>query len=157
MRIAMMGSGGVGGYFGGRMAAAGADVSFIARGQHLESIRKNGLRIDSRDRGNTLVHPTTATDNPMAVGPVDYVIVGVKLWDTIEAGKAILPMLGSDTTVGSSGVFSTSVVNSYSPMRTKTRSLPRRSPKRNLGVVLITIPPVPTPGGGWFLFCLPQK
>ena len=99
MRIAMMGSGGVGGYFGGRMAAAGADVSFIARGQHLETIRKNGLRISSRDMGNTLVHPTTATDNPMAVGPVDYVIVGVKLWDTVEAGKAILPMLGSDTTV----------------------------------------------------------
>ena len=95
----MMGSGGVGGYFGGRMAAAGVEVSFIARGRHLETIRKHGLRIDSRDMGNALVRPITVTDDPAAVGPVDYVIVGVKLWDTAEAGEAILPMLGSDTTV----------------------------------------------------------
>ncbi len=99
MRIAMMGSGGVGGYFGGRLAASGCDVSFIARGRHLEAIRKNGLRIDSRDMGDALINPANATDDPAEVGEVDYVIVGVKLWDTAAAGQAILPMLGPETAV----------------------------------------------------------
>lgn len=95
----MMGSGGVGGYFGGRMAAAGSDVTFIARGRHLEAIQQYGLKIDSRDRGDALICPASATDDPAAVGPVDYVIVGVKLWDTAAVGEAILPMLGPETTV----------------------------------------------------------
>ena len=99
MRIAMMGAGGVGGYFGGRMAASGCDVSFIARGRHLEAIRANGLKIDSRDLGDAIIDPADATDAPADVGVVDYVIVGVKLWDTEEAGRAILPMVGPDTTV----------------------------------------------------------
>ena len=99
MRIAMMGSGGVGGYFGGRLAASGCDVSFIARGRHLEAIRENGLRIDSRDMGDALIKPANATDDPAEVGPVDYVIIGVKLWDTAAAGRAILPMLGPQTAV----------------------------------------------------------
>ena len=95
----MMGAGGVGGYFGGRMAASGCDVTFIARGRHLEAIRMNGLRIDSRDSGDAIIDPANATDDPADVGAVDYVIVGVKLWDTEAAGRAILPMVGSDTTV----------------------------------------------------------
>lgn len=95
----MMGSGGIGGYFGGRLAARGYDVTFIARGRHLDAIRARGLRIDSRDMGDALVRPARATDNPAEVGPVDYVIIGVKLWDTAEAGRAILPMLGPETTV----------------------------------------------------------
>lgn len=99
MRIAMMGSGGVGGYFGGRLAASGCDVSFIARGRHLEAIRERGLHIDSRDMGNATIDPAQATDDPAEVGVVDYVIVGVKLWDTAAAGQAILPMLGPETTV----------------------------------------------------------
>jgi 2-dehydropantoate 2-reductase len=99
MRIAMMGSGGVGGYFGGRMAAGGNDVTFIARGRHLDTIRQKGLRIDSRDMGDTLVHPATATDDPGTVGPVDLVMVGVKLWDTAAAGEAIASMLGPATAV----------------------------------------------------------
>lgn len=99
MRIAMMGSGGVGGYFGGRLAASGCDVTFIARGRHLEAIRARGLKIDSRDMGNATVFPARATDDPREVGEVDYVIVGVKLWDTAAAGRAILPMLGPRTTV----------------------------------------------------------
>ena len=94
MRIAMMGSGGVGGYFGGRMTAAGCDVTFIARGRHLEAIRKHGLRIDSRDMNDACIHPAKATDDPADVGVVDYVIVGVKLWETENAGRAILPMVG---------------------------------------------------------------
>jgi 2-dehydropantoate 2-reductase len=99
MRVAMMGSGGVGGYFGGRLAASGVDVTFIARGSHLETIRAHGLKIDSRDMGDTLVRPARATDDPREVGEVDYVIVAVKLWDTADAGRAILPMLGPNTTV----------------------------------------------------------
>jgi len=99
MRLAMMGSGGLGGYFGGRMAAAGHDVTFIARGDHLEAIRKDGLRIESRDLADATIRPAQATDDPAEVGPVDCVIVGVKLWDTETAGRAILPMLGPETTV----------------------------------------------------------
>ena len=99
MRIAMMGSGGIGGYFGGRMAAAGADVTFIARGRHLDAIRHNGLKIDSTELGDAVIHPAQATDNPANVGPVDCVIMGVKLWDTEEAGRAIASMLRPDTIV----------------------------------------------------------
>jgi 2-dehydropantoate 2-reductase len=99
MRIAMMGAGGVGGYFGGRMAASGCAVTFIARGRHLEALRNNGLKIDSRDIGDATIDPVEATDTPADVGVVDYVIVGVKLWDTEEVGRAILPMVGPDTTV----------------------------------------------------------
>jgi len=99
MRIAMMGSGGVGGYFGGRLAANGVDVTFIARGRHLEQIQSHGLRIDSRDLGDALIYPAQATDDPATVGIVDYVIIGVKLGDTADAGRAIAPMLGPDTTV----------------------------------------------------------
>ncbi len=99
MRIAMMGSGGVGGYFGGRLAASGCEVTFIARGSHLEAIRKQGLRIDSRDMGSATIFPANATDDPGEVGEVDYVIIGVKLWDTAAAGHAIRPMLGPRTAV----------------------------------------------------------
>ncbi len=99
MRIAMMGAGGVGGYFGGRLAAGGFDVTFIARGRHLEAIRNNGLRIDSRDIGDAIIDPAVATDAPTDVGVVDYVIVGVKLWDTEDVGRAIAPMIAPDTTV----------------------------------------------------------
>ena len=99
MRIAMMGAGGVGGYFGGRLAASGFDVTFIARGRHLEAIRNNGLRIDSRDIGDAIIDPAVATDSPADVGVVDYVIVGVKLWDTEDVGRAIAPMIAPDTTV----------------------------------------------------------
>ncbi|MFL2546642.1 MAG: ketopantoate reductase family protein [Candidatus Rariloculaceae bacterium] len=95
----MMGAGGVGGYFGGRMAAGGCDVTFIARGRHLDEIQANGLRIDSRDLDDARIYPASATNDPASVGVVDYVIVGVKLWDTEAAGRAILPMLGPDTTV----------------------------------------------------------
>ena len=99
MRIAMMGAGGIGGYFGGRMAAAGVDVTFVARGRHLDAIRAHGLKIDSRDMGDALVSPAQATADPADVGIVDYVILGVKLWDTEAAGRAILPMVGPETTV----------------------------------------------------------
>ncbi|MDE0005643.1 MAG: 2-dehydropantoate 2-reductase [Rhodospirillaceae bacterium] len=98
-RIAMMGSGAVGGYFGGRMAAAGCDVTFIARGAHLAAIRQHGLRIESPALGDAWIHPAMATDNPDHVGVMDYVIVCVKLWDTAAAAEAMRPMVGPGTTI----------------------------------------------------------
>ena len=98
-RIAMMGSGAVGGYFGGRMAAAGCDVTFIARGRHLAAIRDSGLRVESPVLGDDRVFPARATDDPDEIGVVDYVIIGVKLWDTEAAASAVLPMLGPSTAV----------------------------------------------------------
>ena len=98
-RIAMMGSGAVGGYFGGRMAAAGCDVTFIARGRHLAAIRERGLRVESPVLGDDRVFPARATDDPDEIGVVDYVIIGVKLWDTEAAASAVLPMLGPSTAV----------------------------------------------------------
>ncbi len=91
----MMGAGGVGGYFGGRMAISGSDVTFIARGRHLEAIRAQGLKIDSRDLGDALINPANVTDDPADVGIVDYVIVGVKLWDTEAAGGLRIQYGGS--------------------------------------------------------------
>ena len=98
MKIAVMGAGGVGGYFGGRLAAAGLDVTFIARGEHLEAIRRSGLRVES-ENGNLHTYPTKATDVPADVGPVDYVLFAVKLWDTAAAARAIGPLIESDTAV----------------------------------------------------------
>jgi 2-dehydropantoate 2-reductase len=98
MRIAVLGSGGVGGYFGGRLAAAGADVSFIARGAHLDALRHDGLTIES-PKGNAHVPKVNATSNPADIGPVDVVLFTVKLYD-FEAATAMLPpLLGPDTAV----------------------------------------------------------
>ena len=98
MKIAVVGAGGVGGGYGAALAHAGADVTFIARGAHLAAMKKDGLRIESA-RGNTHLKPTHATENPAEVGPVDYVLFCVKLWDVESAGMAIKPMIGPDTAV----------------------------------------------------------
>ena len=98
MRIAVVGAGGVGGGFGAALAHAGADVTFIARGAHLAAMKSKGLRIDS-PRGNIHLVPTKATDDPKAVGPVDYVLFCVKLWDVESAGEHIKPMVGPNTAV----------------------------------------------------------
>jgi 2-dehydropantoate 2-reductase len=98
MRIAVMGTGGVGGYFGGRLAAAGQDVAFIARGAHLEALQRRGLRITSA-LGDATVAPAQATDDPASIGPVDLVMFTVKLYDTEGAAEAIRPLIGSDTGV----------------------------------------------------------
>lgn len=106
MKIAVMGTGGVGGYFGARLAAKGVEVTFIARGAHLQAIRAGGLRLESPN-GNAHIQPARATDTPADVGPVDYVLFTTKLWDTVSAAKAIRPMIGADTAVTSlqNGVF----------------------------------------------------
>jgi 2-dehydropantoate 2-reductase len=98
MKLAVMGSGGVGGYFGARLAAQSYDVTFIARGAHLEAIRTNGLMVESAN-GDVHVHPATATDTPSDIGVVDYVLFATKLWDTETAGEAIRPLMGPETAV----------------------------------------------------------
>ena len=98
MRIVIFGTGGVGGYFGGRLARAGDDVTFIARGEHLQAIKTNGLRVDSSE-GDFVVNPAKATDNVGEVGDTDLVILGVKAWQVPEAARAIKPLVGSTTTV----------------------------------------------------------
>jgi 2-dehydropantoate 2-reductase len=98
MRIAVIGAGGVGGAFGAALAKAGADVTFVARGAHLAAMRQNGLRIEG-GRGETILKPAQATDDPATIGPVDYVLFCVKLWDVEIAGTAIRPLIGPTTAV----------------------------------------------------------
>ncbi len=98
MRIAIMGTGGVGGYYGGLLAAAGQDVSFIARGAHLQAIREKGLQVKSV-HGNFTVSPAKATDHTLEVGPVELVVVATKTYHTDEAAQAIPPLLGVNTVV----------------------------------------------------------
>lgn len=98
MKIAIVGAGGVGGYFGARLAAAAEDVTFIARGAHLAAMQKHGLRVRSA-RGDVHLKPVKATSDPAAVGPVDLVIIAVKLWSTEEAVEAAKPLLGPHTGV----------------------------------------------------------
>jgi 2-dehydropantoate 2-reductase len=99
MKIAMMGSGGVGGFFGGRLAHAGYDVSFVARGAHLAALRERGLLIESQAHGDIRVPKVRATDDPAEIGPVDVVIMSVKLWDTEAAIRQMRPMLKAGTAV----------------------------------------------------------
>jgi 2-dehydropantoate 2-reductase len=98
MRIAVFGAGGVGGYFGGRLAFAGEDVVFIARGAHLRAMRTQGLRVES-PQGDFIVSPVQATDDPTQVGPVDVVLMAVKAWQVPEAAQAVRPMVGPETFV----------------------------------------------------------
>ena len=97
MRIAIMGSGGLGGYFGARLCKGGADVHFIARGKHLKAMRSEGLRVE----GPEPIHIATvhATDETKEVGIVDFVMICVKLWDTEAALRQISPMVGAGTTL----------------------------------------------------------
>jgi 2-dehydropantoate 2-reductase len=98
MRVAIFGTGGVGGLFGARLAAVGVDVVFIARGEHLEAIRTSGLRVESV-MGDVLIHPAQVSDSPAAVGRVDVVLLGVKTWQVPSAADAMRPLLGPDTCI----------------------------------------------------------
>jgi 2-dehydropantoate 2-reductase len=98
MRIAIVGSGGVGGYFGGRLAAAGADVTFLARGPHLDAMRTRGLRIDS-PKGGVHLSRVRAAGHPSEIGHVDIVFFAVKLYDTESALAALPPLIGPNTAV----------------------------------------------------------
>jgi 2-dehydropantoate 2-reductase len=122
VRIAVMAAGAVGGYFGGRMLAAGHDVAFVARGAHGDALRRNGLKIES-PLGNLHLKSVEVTDDPKQIGPVDVVLFAVKLWDPEAAGEQaralvssqtraitlqngvdsverLAPILGNDTTIG---------------------------------------------------------
>ena len=99
MKIAVMGSGGVGGFYGGRLAHAGYDVTFVARGAHLAAMRKNGLIIENEEQGNIHVPKVKVTDDPAWIGPCDVVLIAVKLWDTEAAARAIGPIVGPRTAV----------------------------------------------------------
>jgi 2-dehydropantoate 2-reductase len=98
MRIAVMAAGAVGGYFGARLAAAGHDVAFIARGAHRDAMRREGLSIES-SLGNLHLKDLTVTDDPKQVGPVEVVLFAVKLWDTETAGEQTRPLVGPGTRV----------------------------------------------------------
>ena len=98
LRIAIMGSGGVGGFFGAKLVKGGADVHFVARGSHLAAMREHGLAIESTDPSQSLHLPkVNVTDDPATIGPVDMVMFAVKLWDTESAARQLLPIMGPDT------------------------------------------------------------
>ena len=94
--MAVMGAGGLGGYFGALLARGGADGSFIARGAHLDAMRRNGLRIEGGP-GPVHLEQVRATDDPSEIGPVDLVMVCVKLWDTEAALQQLRPLVGPET------------------------------------------------------------
>src|SRR5215510_13173521 len=120
MKIAVMGPGGVGGYFGARLAASGEEVHFIGRGAHLDAIRSRGLQVYSAN-GDVLVNPARATDDCASVGPVDLVMLTVKLWSTDEALRLAKPLVGPETAVVSfqNGVVAlAAIVKAFGPERT---------------------------------------
>jgi 2-dehydropantoate 2-reductase len=98
LRIGIFGTGAVGGYFGGRLAEAGEDVVFLARGAHLKAIVDRGLRVSSI-RGDFTIQPAHAVERPSEAGPVDVVLLGVKAWQVPEAARALSPMLRPETFV----------------------------------------------------------
>lgn len=100
MRVAVMGAGGMGGFFGGLLAKAGEDVTFIARGSHLETIRNSGLQVRSILAGDFQVD-AQVTDDPSTIGLVDFVLFCVKMYDTVQAAEQIRPLIGADTLVAS--------------------------------------------------------
>jgi 2-dehydropantoate 2-reductase len=98
MRIAILGAGGVGGYFGALLAQAGHDVTFLARGKHLRAMQDQGLQVKS-PHGDFVVNPVKATARPAEVGPVTYVVVAVKRYQLEAAAASMAPLVGPGTTV----------------------------------------------------------
>src|SRR5215218_10365079 len=98
MRFAILGSGAVGGYFGAKLANAGQDVTFIARGAHLEAIRSKGLAVHSAKLGDFVVRAAAESDTTR-VGPVDVAIVSVKAYDNATALPTLKPMIGPQAVV----------------------------------------------------------
>ena len=99
MKIACMGSGGVGGFVGGRLAHAGLDVCFIARGAHLRAMAEHGLTIENSAEGDIRIAKVAVSDDPAAFGQVDLVLIAVKLGDTETAAQAIKPLVGPHTAI----------------------------------------------------------
>lgn len=99
MKIAVMGSGGVGGFYGGLLARAGAEVTFVARGAHLAAMRERGLLIENETQGNVEIRDIRVTEDPAGIGVVDLVLIAVKLWDLDAAVHAVKPLVGPHTAV----------------------------------------------------------
>lgn len=119
MRIAIIGAGGVGGYFGAQLAKHAHDVTFVARGDHLRAIRRNGLRVES-EHATAFIHPVSATDAIEGIGPVDLALIAVKLWDTDEVAQRLAPQLSEDSTVLSlqNGVSKDDILRRHLPTTT---------------------------------------
>lgn len=98
MKFAIFAAGAVGGYFGGRLAQVGHDVTFIARGAHLAAIREAGLKVDSIE-GDFAVQPAKATDDPASVGAVDVMLVAVKTWQMEAAIEQMKFLVGTNTVI----------------------------------------------------------
>jgi len=98
MKIAVMGTGAMGGYIGGRLAQAGRDVTFIDKGRHLHAIRQNGLHVNSPN-GDFLIKPIKATDDPAEIGPVDLIFLCVKSYDVSSAAEILRPVMGPQTVI----------------------------------------------------------
>jgi 2-dehydropantoate 2-reductase len=116
MRIAVMGAGGLGGYFGARLCKGGADVSFVARGGHLRAMQRDGLRIEGPEPMH--INRVEATDDPRVIGEVDLVMVCVKLWDTEAVLEQMRPLVGPRTAIVSfqNGVLKDQMLtNAYDP------------------------------------------
>jgi len=114
MNIVIYGTGGVGGYFGARMAQAGNTVTFIARGKHLEAIQKKGLQLNS-PKGDCLVFPANATSDISKVTDIDLILVCVKSWQLAEAAEKIRPVLSENAMVISllNGVNNAEILTSF--------------------------------------------
>ncbi|MFM9938252.1 MAG: 2-dehydropantoate 2-reductase [Hyphomicrobiaceae bacterium] len=98
MKILVMGSGGVGGYFGGRLAAGGNDVTFVARGAHLAAMQKDGLVLDSQ-LGNATIKPAKATSDPASAGVPDVIMFATKMGDTEGAAAQLKPIVKDGVTI----------------------------------------------------------
>jgi 2-dehydropantoate 2-reductase len=98
MRVTIMGAGAVGGFYGAKLAHGGCDVGFVARGAHLAAMQEHGLRVESK-LGDIYLPQVRASDDPAALGPADYVLLCVKLWDTEAAARALAPTVGPETAV----------------------------------------------------------
>ncbi|PWB73797.1 2-dehydropantoate 2-reductase [candidate division GN15 bacterium] len=98
MKIAVIGTGGVGGYFGGRIARAGHEVTFVARGAHFKAIRENGLQVKSIN-GDFAIKPAKTTDNIRSLSPVDLILLGVKAWQVREVAQQLKEVVADTTAV----------------------------------------------------------
>src|SRR4051812_24037261 len=118
MRIAAMGAGGVGGYFGARLQQAGHNVTFFARGRHLEAIRSNGLKVESAHGDAQL--KARVLEDPREADVADVVLFAVKLWDTESAAERLRPIVGEDTLIipFQNGVESISRLRAFYPEKT---------------------------------------
>jgi 2-dehydropantoate 2-reductase len=118
VKIVVLGAGGVGGYFGGRLAAAGSEVTFVARGAHLAAMRRSGLRIKSL-QGDTLIRDVRAVEAVSEAGPADLVLVSVKLWDTEAAAASLKPVAHQGSAIVSfqNGVQKDDILRQYVPAR----------------------------------------